>query len=114
VDQDLQQAITAISQSDPLIKLLQEVRLGRMPPKAPGLLAITETWLAAYRRVLESGKNFDRRALLRLHPGPRLDVLIQAGIVEADHPALKHLLTTFEQALARAQEMEGGCGTLPP
>lgn len=114
MDQDLQRAIATLSQSDPLVKLLQEVRLGRMSPKAPGLLAVTETWLATYCRVLESAKTLDRRALLRLHPGPRLDVLVEAGILGPDLPVLKDLLTTFDRALAEAEGREGGCGTAQP
>ena len=112
--QELQQAIAVLSQSDPLTKLLLEVRLGRMKPTDPGLRAITETWLATYRRVLESGKSFDRRALLRLDPGPRLDVLIEAGMAAADHPAVEGLLATFQRMLAGAQEGGAGCGSLPP
>jgi hypothetical protein len=106
VDQDLQRAIAVLSQSDPLVRLLQEVRLGRMSPKAPGLLAVTEAWLAAYRRTIESAETFDRGELLRLHPGPRLEVLVEAGILATDHPALKDLLATFERAVAEAQQKE--------
>lgn len=85
-----------------------------MKPSDPGLRAITETWLATYRRVLESGKTLDRGALLRLDPAPRLDVLIQAGMVAGDHPAVKGLLATFERALADAQESVSGCGSSSP
>jgi len=100
VAQDIQQAIAALSQSDPITKLLQEVRLGRMKSSDPGLRAITETWLGTYRQVLESGKGLDRGTLLRLDPSPRLDVLIEAGVMAADHPAVTALRATFERRLA--------------
>jgi len=35
-DQALQRAIATISQSDPLIKLLEQVKRGRMNPPMPG------------------------------------------------------------------------------
>jgi len=44
-EQALQRAISAILQSDPLIKLLQQVRLGRMKPTDAGLRAVTESWM---------------------------------------------------------------------
>ena len=102
--QDIQQAIATLSQADPITKLLQEVRLGRMKPTDPGLRAIAETWLGTYRQVLESGKGFDRGALLRLDPSPRLDVLIEAGVMAADHPAVQAVRATFERRLASQQE----------
>jgi len=54
-EQSLQRAITTIYQSDPLIKLLNEVRLGRMKPADAGLRAITESWLGTYQKVIASG-----------------------------------------------------------
>ncbi len=104
----LQRAIAAISQSDPITKLLQEVRLGRMKPTETGLRAITEAWLGTYRQVLESGQAFDRGALMRLDPSPRLHVLIEAGVMTADHPAVMALRIAFERRLASAQEHMAG------
>ncbi|MBH0193859.1 MAG: hypothetical protein HP492_19210, partial [Nitrospira sp.] len=46
-EQTMARAIAAISHSDPLIKLLHQVRLGRMKPADAGLRAITESWLSA-------------------------------------------------------------------
>ena len=100
-EQVLQRAINTISQSDPLIKLLQEVRLGRMKPADPGLRAITESWLGTYRKVLES-PGLTRSALLRLDPAPRVEVLIAAGVLTADHAAIASLRATFEKALLSA------------
>ena len=48
----LQRAIATISQSDPLIKLLEQVRLGRMKPSDAGLHAIMESWLANISKPL--------------------------------------------------------------
>src|SRR5215813_4686673 len=47
-EQAMARAIASISHSDPLIKLLQQVRLGRMKPTDAGLRAITESWLGSY------------------------------------------------------------------
>jgi hypothetical protein len=97
-EQSIQQAIHTLSQSDPIIKLLQEVKLGRMKPTDAGLRAITEAWLGTYRQVLETSR-MGRCALHRLDPSPRLDVLIAAGVLPPDHPAILSLNTAFEQAL---------------
>jgi hypothetical protein len=100
IEHELQTAISVLSQSDPIPKLLQEVRLGKMKATDPGLRAITETWLGTYQKVFEKGKAFDRQALMRLHPAPRVDVLITAGMVAADHPAVIGLMSAFEHRLA--------------
>jgi hypothetical protein len=97
--QILDQAIGRLSESDPIIKLLQQVKLGRMKPTDPGLRAITESWMETYRQVLQDVKELERMELLRLDPRPRLDVLITAGVLAADHPAMILLGTTFEQML---------------
>lgn len=96
----LDQAIGRLSESDPIIKLLHEVKLGRMKPTDPGLRAITESWMESYRQVLQSVKELDRTGLLRLDPRPRLEVLISAGVLLDDHPAVTSLRTAFEQMLA--------------
>jgi hypothetical protein len=100
-EQALHRAISTIAQSDPLIKLLQEVRLGRMKPADPGLRAVTESWLGTYRKVLES-PGLTRGALLRLDPSPRMEVLIAAGVLPADHAAIASLRAVFEQMLLSA------------
>ena len=103
-EQAIRQAISTILQSDPLIKLLQEVRLGRMKPTDAGLRAITEAWLGTYKKVLETS-GLGRTALARLDPSPRLDVLIDAGILPADHAAVTSLRAVFEKALSGAAEV---------
>ena len=102
-EQAVQRAISAISQSDPLIKLLQQVRLGRMKPTDAGLRAVTESWLETYQKVLTSD-GYTKQALRRLDPLPRITVLVQAAVLSADHPGVTALNATFEQALARASE----------
>lgn len=99
-EQVILQAIHTISQSDPITKLLQEVKLGRMKPTDAGLRAITEAWLGTYKKVLETS-GLDRTALARLDPSPRLDVLIDAGILPADHAAAASLRAAYRQSLAK-------------
>ena len=99
-EQAVRQAIHTISQSDPLIKLLQEVKLGRMKPTDAGLRAITESWLSTYKKVLETS-GLDRTALARLDPSPRLDVLLGAGVLPADHAAAVSLREAFQQAVSK-------------
>jgi len=100
-DQAIRHAISTISQSDPLIKLLQEVKLGRMKPTDAGLRAITESWIGTYRKVLETA-GLDRAALARLDPAPRLDVLISAGVLQADHAGAASLRAAFTKAISSA------------
>lgn len=95
------QAISRLSQSDPIVKLLQEVKLGRMKPTDAGLRAITEAWLETYLNVLGT-PGFDRATLRRLDPGPRLDVLIAAGVLEPRDAAVSSLRAAFEAALMPA------------
>jgi hypothetical protein len=97
----VQRTIASLSQSDPLIKLLEQVRLGRMQRSDPGLRVITDAWLDAYRKALAS-PGFDRQSLYRIDPAPRLGVLIEEGILPADHAGARELLREFEQAIARA------------
>ena len=97
----VQGAIATISQSDPLIKLLQQVKLGQMRASDPGLRAITEAWLGTYQKVLDTTA-LTRQALVRLDPSPRLDVLIEAGVLNPDHQGVSSLRAGFEKALAQA------------
>jgi hypothetical protein len=100
-DQQLRRAIDTLSQSDPIIKLLQEVKVGRMKASDAGLRAITEAWLGTYQKLLETTV-LGRQALARLDPSPRLEVLIEANVLTPDHQAVSSLQASFEKALARA------------
>jgi len=103
VEQAVRRAIATISQSDPLIKLLQQVRLGRIAPIDAGLRAVTESWLETYRKVLETG-GFVTQTLRRLDPMPRVDLLISAGIVAADHPAVTALAAAFRRVFTASSQ----------
>jgi hypothetical protein len=102
-DQAVQRAIATISQTDPIVKLLQQVQLGRMKPTDGGLRAVTESWLATYQKIL-AGETFSRQVLRRIDPRPRIAVLVQAGVLVPDHPSIMALTTTFDEACARATE----------
>jgi hypothetical protein len=99
-EQGLQRAISAISQSDPLIKLLQQVRLGRMKPTDAGLRAVTESWLGTYEKALDAA-SLTRSGLRRIDPAPRLAMLIDAGVLSGDHPGLLSLKACYDRAVAR-------------
>jgi hypothetical protein len=96
LEEQASRAIGTILQSDPLIKLLQEVRLGRMKPTDPGLRAVTESWVGVYTQVLKS-ESFPPTLLARLDPRPRLEVLIETGVLSWDHPAIQELRRLFER-----------------
>lgn len=106
-EEALRQAISTLSQSDPLIKLLQQVKLGRMKPTDVGLRAITDAWLGTYQKVIEGGGVVEAGAIRRLDPQPRLDILIEAGILTEDHPPVRTLKAAFEQAMAKGGSASG-------
>jgi len=97
----LQRAISVILQADPLIKLLQQVRLGRMKPTDAGLRAVTDSWLGTYEKALAMD-GLTRSALRRLDPAPRLAVLIEIGVLADDHPGALSLVATFDRTVAHA------------
>jgi hypothetical protein len=102
-EQTLQRAISTIAQSDPIVKLLQQVRLGKMKSTDAGLRAVTESWLATYQKAVGTD-GLTKQALRRIDPAPRIRLLVQHGVVTADHPAVMALRASFEQARARAVE----------
>lgn len=97
----MQRAISSITQSDPLIKLLQQVRLGRMKPTDAGLHAVTESWLGIYEKALATN-GLTQSDLRRLNPAPRLAVLIDAGVLAGNHLGVESLTTAYNRAVARA------------
>ena len=97
----LQRAITTIAQSDPIIKLLQQVKMGRMKSGDAGLRAVIEAWLGTYEKVIKT-EGLTQAALRRIDPAPRLAVLLEAGVLHGDQPAVRGLEKTFSQALAQA------------
>ena len=102
-EQALQRAIATISQSDPLIKLLNQVRLGRMKPTDAGLRAVIASWMGIYQKVIESG-GFTSQALRRIDPNPRVAILIECGVLTGEQQAVTALRTSFERAVAAATE----------
>ncbi len=97
----LQRAISAILQTDPLIKLLQQVRLGRMKPTDAGLRAVTDSWLFTYEKTVAMD-GLTRSALRRLDPVPRLAVLIEIGVLTEGHRGVVSLKAAFDRAVAHA------------
>lgn len=73
----------------------------------PGLRVITESWLGTYCQALEI-PGLTRAALLRLDPAPRVDVLVAAGVLSADHAAIASLKATFQKVLLAAPSANGG------
>lgn len=98
-DTALSRAVATISQSDPIIKLLVQVTLGRMKPTDAGLRAVTESWLGTYRKVIET-TTLSRLGIMRIDPRPRIDLLIDAGVLDPSNEAGQSLRKSFEQRLA--------------
>lgn len=93
-EEQVRRAIGTLLQSDPLIKLMQEVRLGRMKATDPGLRAVVESWIGTYAQVLKS-QSLNAQLLARLDPVPRLQVLVDAGVLSWEHPATRELRDLF-------------------
>jgi len=102
-DQALQRAIATISQSDPLTKLLDQVKLSRVKPTDAGLRAVIDSWMGTYQKVIESG-GLTRQALRRIDPNPRLAILIECGVLSDEQQAVAALRASFEQAVDTATE----------
>jgi hypothetical protein len=102
-DQALQRAIATISQSDPLTKLLAQVKLGRMKPADAGLRAVTDLWLGTYQKIIDSG-GFTKEALRRIDPHPRIAILIESGVLTSEQQAVVALCKSFERAIAAVTE----------
>ncbi len=100
-EDQMRRAIGTVLQSDPLIKLLQEVRLGRMKATDPGLRAVTESWMAVYSQVLQA-QPVPAELLPRLDPTPRLQVLVDAGVLSWDDPGTASLRDLFQRLSAPA------------
>ena len=97
----LQRAMNTIAQSDPIIKLLQQVRMGKMKPGDAGLRVVIEAWFGTYEKVLKT-EGLTQAALRRIDPSPRVAVLLEAGVLHVDQPAVRGLEKAFSQAMAQA------------
>lgn len=102
-DELVKRAIAAISQSDPLIKLIEQVRLGRMQATDAGLRAIVESWLATYQKVVGT-EGLTKQGLRRIDPSPRLAALTEIGVLSSGHPAASDLQASYRQALDRTAD----------
>ena len=102
-EQALRRTIATISQSDPLTKLLEQVKLGRMKPTDAGLRAVTGSWMGTYQKVIES-TGFTTQALRRIDPHPRLAILIECGVLTGEQQAVTALRASFERAVTAATE----------
>jgi hypothetical protein len=102
-EQALQRAIATLSQSDPLTKLLEQVKLGRMKPTDTGLRAVTDSWMSIYQKIIESGE-LTTQALRRIDPNPRLAILIECGVLTDEQQSVAALRTSFMRATAHATE----------
>lgn len=100
-EQPVQRAISIIAQSDPLIKLVQQVRLGRLKSTDTGVRAVTESWLETYGKALATD-GLTQSCLRRLNPAPRLAVLIDIGVLADNHPGVESLTAAYDRAVACA------------
>ena len=107
-EQFLDRAMKLLQRSDPIPKLLPQVRLGRMPKDSPALTAILDSWLEAFVQVLKDAQAvLDVGSVLRLDPNPRIAVLVEAGVLAEDHPHVKNLRDAWSDALREAQQRAG-------
>ena len=96
-----------LQRSDPIPKLLPQVRFGRMAKDAPGLQAVVSSWLQTYTDALnEGGAILDLGSLLRLDPNPRMAVLIEAGVLIDDDPAALAVRAAYAAAHHAALERD--------
>jgi len=104
-EQFLDRVMKLLQRSDPIPKLLPQVRLGRMPKDSPALTAILDSWLEAFIQVLKDAQVvLDIGGVKRLDPDPRLAVLVEAGVLAEDHPHVKTLRDAWSEALRAAQQ----------
>ena len=107
-EQFLDRAMPMLQRSDPIPKLLPQVRLGRMAPDSPALIAILESWLEAFVQVLKDGQAvLNVEGALRLDPNPRIAVLIEAGVLTEDQPHVQTVRNAWVTALQAAQKRDG-------
>jgi hypothetical protein len=101
----LNRAFVLLQRTDPIPKLLPQVRLGRMPKDSPALQAIISSWLDTFVMVLKDGEStLDVNAVLRLDPNPRLEVLHEAGMVDGDDPNAQAARSAYSAALEAARQ----------
>jgi hypothetical protein len=106
-EQFLDRAMNLLQRSDPIPKLLPQVRLGRMPKDSPALIAILESWLEAFVQVLKDGQAvLNVEGVLRLDPNPRIAVLVEAGVLADDQPHVQTIRDAWSAAMEAAQKRD--------
>ena len=104
-EQFLGRAMPMLQRSDPIPKLLPQVRIGRMPKDSPALIAILESWLEAFVQVLKDGQAvLNVEGVLRLDPNPRIAVLVEAGVVTENQPDVQAVRDAWTAAMQAAQK----------
>ncbi len=94
-----------LQRSDPIPKLLPQVRIGRMPKDSPALSAILESWLEAFVQVLKDGQAvLNVEGVLRLDPNPRIAVLIEAGVLAEDQPHVQAVRDAWSATMQAARQ----------
>ena len=107
-EQFLDRAMAMLQRSDPIPKLLPQVRIGRMPKDSPALIAILESWLEAFVQVLKDGQAvLNVEGVLRLDPGPRIAVLVESGVLAENQPYVQAARDAWSAALRAAQQRAG-------
>nr|MBI3613064.1 hypothetical protein [Nitrospirota bacterium] len=107
-EQFLDRAMAMLQRSDPIPKLLPQVRIGRMPKDSPALIAILESWLEAFVQVLKDGQAvLNVEGVLRLDPGPRIAVLVESGVLAENQPYVQAVRDAWSAALRAAQQRAG-------
>lgn len=99
-EDQMRRAIGTVLQSDPLIKLLQEVRLGRMKATDPGLRAVTESWMAVYSQVLQAQPVPAGSYLAWIRPSAA--GVSRCGVLSWDDPGTASLRDLFQRLSAPA------------
>ena len=107
-EQFLDRAMKLLQRSDPIPKLLPQVRIGRMDRDSPALAAILESWLEAFVQVLKDGQAvLNVEGALRMDPNPRLAVLIEAGVLAENQPHVQAVRDAWSDAMRAAQQRAG-------
>ena len=106
-EQFLDRAMALLQRSDPIPKLLPQVRIGRMPKDSPALIAILESWLETFVQVLKDGQPvLNVEGVLRLDPNPRIAVLVEAGVATENQPYVQAVRDAWAAAMQAAEKRQ--------
>ena len=100
----LDRAFILLQRSDPIPKLLPQVRFGRMAKDAPGLQAIVSSWLETFCGVLKEAESLlDVTSTARLDPNPRIAMLLEAGVLTDTDPSVTAVRAAYATAYRAAR-----------